>query len=55
MKQNSEKRESKYAKKKRRDKMMYGPGCCAHSVTAAQIQAAKDAARKAGTVRGWDV
>lgn len=29
--------ESKYAKKKASGKQLYGPGCCAHSVTPAEI------------------
>lgn len=34
-------RESKYAKKVAEGNQMYGPGCCAHKVTPAQIAAAK--------------
>lgn len=30
---------SKYAEKKARGNMMYGPGCCAHSLTTEQMRA----------------
>lgn len=36
---------SRYAAKRERNDMMYGPGCCAHSVSAAQITAARQRAR----------
>lgn len=45
---------SKYSEKKARGNQMYGPGCCAHTITSAQITAAKDAARKAGITRNWE-
>jgi len=39
---------SHYAQKRDSGQQMYGPGCCAHKVTDAQIQRAKDAARSRG-------
>ena len=39
---------SKYAQKFDKGERMYGPGCCAHKVSDAQIAAAKERARKAG-------
>lgn len=30
-------KKSKYAEKKARGRMMYGPGCCAHSLTKDQM------------------
>lgn len=44
------KKKSKYAEKRERNNMMYGPGCCAHTVTPAQIQEAKRIARYEGRV-----
>lgn len=32
----SQQKKSKYAEKKARGNMMYGPGCCAHSLTPEQ-------------------
>lgn len=52
MKKTGERKKSSYAMKKSRGNMMYGPGCCAHTITAAQIQAAKEEARKNGHYRG---
>lgn len=37
---------SRYATKRDSGQMMYGPGCCAHTVTDAQIAAAKRNARE---------
>jgi hypothetical protein len=39
---------SPYAKKVQRGEQMYGPGCCAHKVTDAQIAAARKRAREEG-------
>jgi len=39
---------SRYAEKKASGKQLYGPGCCANSLPAAAIQAAKDRAYRAG-------
>jgi hypothetical protein len=39
---------SRYAAKKEQGDMMYGPGCCAHTVSAAQVAAAKQRARSEG-------
>lgn len=36
---------SKYAAKKESGRQMYGPGCCAHSVTASQVAAARAKAK----------
>lgn len=36
-----------YAKKRKRGNMMYGPGCCAHGVTASQVAATKERAKGA--------
>lgn len=33
--------QSRYKEKQMRGEQMYGPGCCAHKLTAAQIDAAK--------------
>ena len=41
-------KKSRYAEKRERNEQMYGPGCCAHTVTVAQIEAAKEAARRRG-------
>ncbi len=43
----SQKPKSKYASKVSSGKQMYGPGCCAHTVTSSRIEAAKEAARDA--------
>lgn len=40
--------QSHYAKKRASGNMMYGPGCCAHTVTQSQIEAAKKRARERG-------
>lgn len=37
--------ESKYAKKRNSGKMMYGPGCCAHTIGEKQIRDARARAR----------
>ncbi len=42
---------SKYGEKLRNGNMMYGPGCCAHTVTHSQIEKAKEEARKRGHFR----
>lgn len=42
--------ESKYAKKLRSGQL-YGPGCCAHTVTQKQIDAAKQLAYERGHFR----
>lgn len=39
---------SKYAEKRESGRMMYGPGCCAHKVTNAQVSASIERARKRG-------
>jgi hypothetical protein len=41
---------SRYAEKVERGQM-YGPGCCAHTVSDAQIQAARKKARETGTYK----
>lgn len=38
---NDSKGTSKYAEKKNSGRMMYGPGCCAHTVSVSQIEAAR--------------
>lgn len=43
-----EQTKSHYAQKIERGEQMYGPGCCAHKVTAGQIQAAKTEAHRRG-------
>lgn len=46
---------SRYAKKFRNGNQMYGPGCCAHSITQAQVDAAKrdaELARRAASYEG---
>lgn len=43
-----QKNESKYAKKRASGRQMYGPGCCTHKVTSAQVERAAEAARQAG-------
>lgn len=43
---------SKYAKKLMGGNQMYGPGCCAHTVTQAQINKRKEEARRNGHFRG---
>jgi hypothetical protein len=47
----SSSQESKYAKKRTSNKMMYGPGCCAHTVTDTDVRRAKEEARRNGTYR----
>lgn len=37
---------SKYAAKKESGRQMYGPGCCAHRITAAQIAAHRRSDRR---------
>ena len=45
--QQNNRKQSKYAQKRSRpESMMYGPGCCAHAVTAAQVERAKTEARR---------
>jgi hypothetical protein len=39
---------SKYAEKRDGGNQMYGPGCCAHKVTDAQVAAGKERARARG-------
>lgn len=41
----TESHKSKYAAKKEAGNQMYGPGCCAHTVTASQIAQARARAR----------
>jgi hypothetical protein len=41
-------KKSKYAQKRDGGQQMYGPGCCAHKITDAQIANAKDRARRNG-------
>lgn len=43
---------SKYSKKVASGHQMYGPGCCAHTVSLAQINKRKDEARARGHFRG---
>ena len=38
---------SRYAAKRDAGQQMYGPGCCAHKITDAQVRAAKDRAERA--------
>lgn len=42
----SERKKSRYAEKKESGKQMYGPGCCAHSITMAQIEKRKAECRR---------
>lgn len=37
---------SHYARKRASGKMMYGPGCCAHSITDEQLARSREAAEK---------
>jgi len=41
-------KESRYAKKRKRGRMLYGPGCCAHDRTPEQMRSIRTAA---GTLR----
>lgn len=43
----TESHKSKYAAKKEAGNQMYGPGCCAHSVTQPQLNAARARAKLA--------
>lgn len=43
-------KKSKYQEKKSRGNMMYGPGCCAHSLTPDQMRAIR---MRNGTLRSW--
>lgn len=43
---------SKYAKKVSSGHQMYGPGCCAHTVSNSQIAKRKEEARARGHFRG---
>lgn len=43
----SRKNKSRYAEKVKRGQM-YGPGCCAHSITKEQVEAGKERARRSG-------
>lgn len=45
---------SRYQTKRESGKMLYGPGCCAHTVTVAQVEAAKRAAEKRHRVERFD-
>jgi len=47
----STRKESKYGQKRTSGKMMYGPGCCAHTISADQVRKAKEEARRNGTYR----
>ena len=44
---------SKYAQKVASKKQVYGPGCCAHTISEAQVAAAKREAVRSGHVRQW--
>lgn len=39
---------SKYGKKRASGKMMYGPGCCAHHISQAEVDKARQRAQAAG-------
>lgn len=43
---------SRYATKLMSGKMMYGPGCCGHTRSPAQVEAAKEEARRNGHFSG---
>lgn len=43
---------SAYAIKRASGNQMYGPGCCAHGVTQAQIEKRRAEAKRAGHFRG---
>jgi hypothetical protein len=45
---NSPSKRSKYAEKVAAGNQMYGPGCCAHKVTYAQVEARKLEAYRSG-------
>lgn len=44
----SDRKKSKYATKKERGNMMYGPGCCAHGISQAQMDRTRENARLSG-------
>lgn len=46
---------SRYAEKRDSGQMMYGPGCCAHTITDSQIAKAKADAEKRGHFRARPV
>jgi hypothetical protein len=39
-------RVSRYGQKRASGKMMYGPGCCAHSISAEQVRKARERAHE---------
>lgn len=53
-KRSGDNKRSRYAEKKARGNQMYGPGCCAHTITATQIQNVKEQARRSGHTKGYD-
>lgn len=42
----SDRKKSRYAEKRDRGNQMYGPGCCGHKITMAQIEKCKAEARE---------
>lgn len=44
----TERKKSKYATKRDGGKQMYGPGCCGHKYTMAQLDAKRAAVRASG-------
>ncbi len=45
---------SKYGMKRASGRQMYGPGCCAHAITPAQIETAKREADKRRRIEQFD-
>ena len=42
----SDRKKSRYAEKRAKGNMMYGPGCCGHTITPERIEKAKETARR---------